>query len=194
MRLLKDVYENAKVVSAGSTLITVNEFTDQLPALRPEVLYEVAYEVVKSMDLTADKIVTEEDKGAPLATAVSLLTGIPMAMARWYTYSLDSVNQAVVNITSEYFEGTLYLNGINPGDRVVIVDDTLSTGGAVISLIESIRQRGAEVVDVVCAVEKVEKKGAVHVYNKTGITVKTLMKIQLSDEKVQVLGFGVFRT
>lgn len=191
MRLLKEIYENAKVVSAGSTLITVNEFTDQLPALRPEVLYDVAYEVVKSIDLTADKIVTEEDKGAPLATAVSLLTGIPMAMARWYTYS---VNQAVVNIKSEYFEGTLYLNGINPGDRVVIVDDTLSTGGAVISLIESIRQRGAEVVDVVCAVEKVEKKGAVHVYNKTGITVKTLMKIQLSDEKVQVLGFGVLRT
>ena len=48
--------------------------------------------------------------------------------------------------------------------------------------------------DVICAVEKVEKKGAAHVYNKTGITVKTLMKIKLSDEKVEVLGFGVLRS
>ncbi|MEB0205341.1 phosphoribosyltransferase family protein [Pseudomonas sp. CCC3.1] len=189
MKLLKDVYEKAKVVSVGSTLITVNEFSDQLPALRPEVLSEVANEVVKLMDSTADKIVTEEDKGAPLATAVSLLTGIPMAMARWYTYRLDSVNQAAVDITSEYFQGTLYLNGIQPGDRVVIVDDTLSTGGAVISLIESIRQCGGEVIDVICAVEKVQKEGAVNVFNKTGITVKTLMKIKLSGEKVEVLGF-----
>lgn len=38
MRFLEDVYNKARVVRAGSTLITVNEFTDQLPALRPEVL------------------------------------------------------------------------------------------------------------------------------------------------------------
>lgn len=185
--LLKGIYQSAKVVNSGKTLTTVNEFTDQLPALRPEVLIEVAYKVIRLMDVTVDKIVTEEDKGAPLATAVSMLTGIPMAMARWYPYSLGELNESVVNISSEYFEGKMYLNGINRGDRIAIIDDTLSTGGAVISLIESIKSSGGEVVDVVCAVEKIQNDGSSNVFKRTGINVKTIMKIVLSEDKVEVL-------
>jgi adenine phosphoribosyltransferase len=185
--LLKKVYQNAKVVNSGKALTTVNEFTDQLPALRPQVLLEVAYKAIKLMDLTVDKIVTEEDKGAPLATAVSILTGIPMAMARWYPYSLDELNGNVVNISSEYFEGKMYLNGINRGDRIAIIDDTLSTGGAVISLVESIKASGGEIVDVICAVEKVQNNGSNNVFKKTGINVKTIMKIVVSEDRVEVV-------
>lgn len=185
--LLKKVYQDAKVVNSGKSLTTVNEFTDQLPALRPEVLLEVAHKVIKLMDLSVNKIVTEEDKGAPLATAVSILTGIPMAMARWYPYSLGTVNESVVNISSEYFEGKMYLNGIQPGDRIAVIDDTLSTGGAVISLVEAIRACGGEVVDVICAVEKVQNGGLNKVFNKTGINAKTIMKIMVSEERVEVV-------
>lgn len=188
MMLLKEVYENARVVNVRGTLITVNEFTDQLPALRPEVLLEVAHAMIKLMDLSVDKIVTEEDKGAPLATAVSMLTGIPMAMARWYTYSLDEVNDICVDIQSEYFAGKIYLNGVVPGDKVAIIDDTLSTGGAVISLVDAVERSGGKVVSVVCAIEKVQNQGRCRVFDKTGIGVKTLMKISLMDDQVEVLG------
>ncbi len=92
MILLKNVYKNAQVVNSGKALTTVNEFTDQLPALRPAVLLEVAHKVIQIIDMDIDKIVTEEDKGAPLATAVSLLSGKPLAMARWYPYSLSELN------------------------------------------------------------------------------------------------------
>ncbi|WP_445373634.1 adenine phosphoribosyltransferase [Photorhabdus tasmaniensis] len=185
--LLKDIYENARVVNSGKTLTTVNEFTDQLPALRPEVLIEVAHKIIQLMDLEIDKIVTEEDKGAPLATAISLFTGIPLAMARWYPYCLDELNHNVVQISSEYFEGKMYLNGIEPGDRVAIIDDTLSTGGAVISLIESVQKSGGEVKDVICVVEKIQNNGKMKVKDKTGIEVKTIMKIYLENEKVTVI-------
>lgn len=187
MMLLKEVYESAKIVNMGATRITVNEFTDQLPALRPEVLLEAARGVIEVMDWHVDKIVTEEDKGAPLATAVSILTGIPMAIARWYSYSLDEVNEVCVDLESEYYQGRLYLNGVVAGDRVIIVDDTLSTGGAIISLVEAVRKSGADVVDVVCAIEKVQNKGKKHVFEKTGIAVKTLVRIALSEDKVSVL-------
>lgn len=185
--LLEEIYKAARVVNSGRALTTVNEFTDQLPALRPEALIEVAQAVIRKMDLGASKIVTEEDKGAPLATAVSLLSGIPMAMARWYPYSLGSLNEKSVNISSEYFEGQLYLNGIDPGDRVVIVDDTLSSGGAIIALVEAIREGGGEVVDVVCAVEKLGCRGAENVLKKTGIHVKTIMKIVVEVDFVRVV-------
>jgi len=185
--LLEDIYRKASVVNSGKTLTTVNEFADQISALRPEVLMEVAQRSIRLMDLTATKIVTEEDKGAPLATAVSLLTGIPLAMARWYPYSLGCLNEQVVDISSEYFEGKLYLNGISRDDRVVIIDDTLSTGGTIISLVDAIRASGGEVVGVICAVEKIGNGGMEEVYVKTGVSVKTIIKINVRSEGVEVI-------
>ncbi|CNE22665.1 adenine phosphoribosyltransferase [Yersinia nurmii] len=185
--LLKEIYRNARVVSSGNHLTTVNEFTDQIPALRPEALIEVAYSIIRKMDLSVDKIVTEEDKGAPLATAISLFTGIPLAIARWYPYSLNEVNQHRVNLSSEYFEGSLYLNGVCEGDRVTIIDDTLSTGGTAISLVESIRSCGAEVSGIFCAVEKIQQNGRNNVMNKTGLMVNSTIKISIEQNKVTVI-------
>jgi adenine phosphoribosyltransferase len=185
--LLAEIYKNAKVVNSGKALTTVNEFTDQLPALRPQVLIEVAYEILKYINFDFDKIVTEEDKGAPLATAISLLTGKPLAMARWYPYSLDELNDTVVNINSEYFEGKMYLNGINKNDKVIIIDDTLSTGGAIISLVESLNKSGAIIEKIICAVEKVQNNGKEKVKNTTGLDVITIMKISVDEKNVTVL-------
>ncbi|MCI4031735.1 MULTISPECIES: phosphoribosyltransferase family protein [Dickeya] len=185
--LLKDIYSNAKVVNSGKTLTTVNEFTDQLPALRPQVLIEVAYKIMSELDGNFDKIITEEDKGAPLATTLSLLTGKPLAMARWYPYSLSEYNNNVVDIKSEYFEGKMYLNGVEEGDRIVIIDDTLSTGGAVISLVEAVENAGGIITKIICAVEKIQNKGRDKVKSKTGHDVTTLIKIHVTENKVSVV-------
>lgn len=184
---LKEIYRKAKVVNSGSSLTTVNEFTDQLPALRPEVLIEVAYKIMNELDGDFDKIVTEEDKGAPLATTISLLTGKPLAMARWYPYSLNKYNNNVVKIKSEYFEGKMYLNGIEKDDRIVIIDDTLSTGGAVISLVEAIETAGGIISKIICAVEKIQNKGKERVKKNTGHDVTTIIKINVLEDKVLVV-------
>src|SRR5690349_1011166 len=117
--LLEMVYTNAPAVRSGRHYTTVNEFTDQSPALRPEVLREARDRLCALGTFAADKILVEEDKGAILGSAVALHMGLPLAVARWYTYDLiDSISVA---IESEYFSGKLYVNGISPGDRVVIV-------------------------------------------------------------------------
>ncbi len=185
--LLKEVYTSAKVVRSGSHFTTVNEFTDQLPALRPKVLWEAALEVVKTMNANVDKIVTEEDKGAPLATLVSIMTNTPLAIARWYPYSLGTYNEVKVKIDSEYFRGDLYLNGIESGDNVAIIDDTISTGGALIALINAIREAGGNVTDVVCVIEKVDNRGVERVFKETGVKVKTIIKISVSESGVEIV-------
>src|SRR3712207_7915708 len=38
-----------------------------------------------------DKLLVEEDKGALLGAAVALGSGLPLAVARWYPYSLPAV-------------------------------------------------------------------------------------------------------
>jgi adenine phosphoribosyltransferase len=185
--LLKEVYKKAKVIKTGKHFTTINEFSDQIPGLRPEVLWEAARGVIKIGNFNADKIITEEDKGAPLATLVSVITGLPLAMARWYPYSLGVHNEVQVKIQSEYFQGTLYVNGIQPGERVTIVDDTISTGGTLISLIQAIQEAGAIVADVICVIEKVGNEGVRRVYEKTNVHVKSILKIMVTEDCVEIL-------
>jgi orotate phosphoribosyltransferase len=43
---------------------------------------------------------------------------------------------------------------VNPGDRVAVVDDVLTTGESVVQAIEAVEQRGATVVRVLCIVDR----------------------------------------
>lgn len=46
------------------------------------------------------------------------------------------------------------VGAVNPGDRVVVVEDVFNTGSSVCGAIEALRERGAEVVQVVCVVNR----------------------------------------
>jgi adenine phosphoribosyltransferase len=79
------------------------------------------------------------------------------------------------------------VNGIDPGDRVTVIDDTISTGGTLVALLRAVQTIGAEVHDVVALVEKIDNGGVARVFEKCGIRVKTLLKIQIVDGRVIVL-------
>lgn len=183
--LLREVYEKAKVVRSGQHLTTINELCDQTPALRPNVLRAAVDEILEFGSFGANKILTEEDKGAPIATTTALAMNLPLCMARWYPYEIDG--QIKVNVQSEYFFGSLYLNGVDRGDKILLIDDTLSTGGTMIALIEAVRKAGADVVGAVAVVEKIDKEGHDKVWLKTGVDVKTCIKIHVTEFGVQVL-------
>ncbi|HEX8820617.1 MAG TPA: phosphoribosyltransferase family protein [Archangium sp.] len=172
---LEQVYENAPAVKSGKHYTTVNEFTDQQPALRPEVLVEVRDRLCELGLFDADKILVEEDKGAILGAAICLERKLPLAVARWYSYELN--HELTASIDSEYFSGKLYVNGISPGDRVVIIDDTISTGGTLAALIEAVSLAGASVVEVLVAVEKVSNRGAELIRSRFNLEVKSLIQI-----------------
>lgn len=187
--MLQDVYRNAGVVDTGRYLTTVNELCDQLPALRPELLWYVTSHLRTRLDLgSVDKILVEEEKGTPIATAVSLTTGIPLAMARRYPYDFPGTPYA---FASEYERGALYVNGIEPGDHVCIVDDTLSTGGTVEALVNAVRERGAKVTQVAVVVEKPGNGGRARLEDGLGVPVCSLLSIEVDTDGVRVLeGIG----
>jgi adenine phosphoribosyltransferase len=183
--ILHEIYKRARVVSSGRYLTTVNEFCDQVPALRPRVLWEAALEVARRCPPDVTKLLGEEDKGAPLLTAVSLITGIPMCMARWYKYELGG--EQSIEIQSEYYDGHLYVNGLERGDRVVIIEDTISTGGTLVGLIGAVQQAGAVVAGAIALVEKTENRGVRHVYEATGVAVTTVLKIAVRKDGVEII-------
>ena len=181
--LLEQIYEGAPTVFSGRYRTTINELTDQRPALRPEILAEAVGRLVGLGTFSAaTKLLVEEDKGAILAGPVCLATGLPLAVARWYPYDLPPEAgrpPSVVKIDSEYHTGHLYLNGITAGDRVIIIDDTVSTGGTLVALIEAVRRAGAEVLEALVVTEKPANGGGAAVLARSGVEVKPVLRVDV---------------
>lgn len=184
--LLESAFHNRPLVQVGQYRFIVNPLTEQVPATSPELLREAARLVLSAADLAGvNKIAGEEDRGAVLVAAASLQSGLPFGLARWNPSGVPG--QIAIDFSMEYTQGKLYLNGIDPGDQVLIVDDMVSTGGTLIALIRGIHRAGAQVRDVVCVAEKVEYGGAARVFKETGIAVKTLVKVSIEGDVSRVV-------
>lgn len=121
--------------------------------LEPALLREVVIEVMQVADLDVDKIVAPEAMGIHLATALSLQTDIPLVVIRKRAYGLDG--EVSLHQQTGYSESEMYINDIEAGDRVLIVDDMLSTGGTLKAICEALAGIGAEITDIVVVMRKV---------------------------------------
>ncbi len=186
MDLLEQAFDDKPLVKVGAYQFLLNPLTEQIPATSAELLRQAAERVLGAAELDGvNKIVGEEDRGAVLVAAVSLQSGLPFGLARWNPSGVPG--QIAVDFAMEYTQGKLYLNGVERGDRVLVVDDLISTGGTLAALIRAIRLAGAEIGDVVCVAEKIEYGGVARVRAETGIEVKTLVKVSVAGERSRVL-------
>ena len=184
--IVRESFNNKPCIPMGKYRFLINPLTEQIPATSAELLSAAGDWLVEAGDYTgATKIAGEEDKGAILVAAVALKTGLPFGMARWYPSGIDG--QVSVDFSMEYTKGKLFLNGIEAGDKVVIVDDMVSTGGTMIALIKAIQQAGAEILDIVCVGEKPAYNGVERIFEETGFRVKTLVKIDVDGELSRVV-------
>src|SRR5690606_2874480 len=99
-----------------------------------------------------DKIVVCEAMGIHIGVAFSMMTDIPLVVVRKRPYGLPG--EVAVHQTTGYSKGELYLNGVAPGDRVVIIDDVCSTGGTLRALISAIESTGAEIADICVVISR----------------------------------------
>ncbi|MDI6852333.1 MAG: orotate phosphoribosyltransferase [Deltaproteobacteria bacterium] len=63
---------------------------------------------------------------------------------------------SVRKFAKEYGAGGLVVGGVKPGDRVVIVEDVVTTGGSTIKAVNAAREFGLEVVRVLILVDREE--------------------------------------
>jgi phosphoribosylanthranilate isomerase len=184
--ILRTAFHERPLVDINGKKFLINSLTEQVPATPAELLRVAAQRVCEAMQIRPGmKLVGEEDKGGVLLAAVSLLSGLPFGIARWYPSGL--AGQVKVGFDCEYTSGELFLNGVDPGDRVIIVDDLISTGGTLIGLIEAIRSAGATVEQIICVAEKVEYAGVERVRKATGLEVKTLVRVQVTGDTSSVV-------
>ncbi len=181
---LKKSLIEAPVVKKGDYDYFVHPVTDGVPLVHPEILEEVAEGIAKFGNMNVDKIVCVEAMGIHIATALSLKTGKPFVVVRKRSYGLEG--EVAVHQVTGYSEGELYINGLNKGDKIILVDDVVSTGGTMISVLKALETIGVEVVDVVAVVEK--GRGKYIVEDATDYTVKSLVKVNVKNGKVVVEG------
>ena len=97
-------------------------------------------------EVVVDKVVGMEARGFILAAPVALALGagfVPVRKAGKLPRRTHQVSYAL-----EYGEATLELHqdGIDPGDRVLLVDDVLATGGTAAATRDLVRRCGGDVV------------------------------------------------
>lgn len=92
------------------------------------------------------RVVGIESRGFILATPVAMTLGcgvIPMRKPGKLPYQTHSIEYEL-----EYGTDTLevHVDAVGPGDRVLLIDDVLATGGTMAAAVELVRRCGAEVV------------------------------------------------
>ncbi len=187
--LLAEIYRAATVVRNGEYWTTINSFTDYTDSLRPELLLQIAWSMARRIPPRTAIILGEEEKGAALATTLSLVTGIPLVLARYYTYPIEQVcpTSLVADIKHEYYAGKLVVNGLRANQTITIIEDTVSTGGTIRALAALCRKAAANVVAVITAVEKVNYGGRNVVREHLGIELAAILRISVESSGAQIV-------
>jgi adenine phosphoribosyltransferase len=169
------------VVRFGDYEYFVHPITDGLPLCRPEVLDEVLGELARIGNWgRCDEIVTAESMGFPLAAGLSLRVRRPYVFIRKRQYGLPG--EVSLKQTTGYSKTDMYINNIHKGDRVIFVDDVVSTGGTLISIVKALRLIGADVVDALVVFEKTREKARME--KELGLRIKTLLKVEVAGGKL----------
>ena len=104
----------------------------------PKLLRRVAQRMLQLLPVGTEVLAGLELGGVPIATAMSLESGLPVVFVR---------KSAKDYGTCQIIEGQQVA-----GRKVALVEDVITTGGAVADAVESVRAAGADVIVVVCAI------------------------------------------
>ncbi len=185
MRQLRESLKAAPVIWKGEYPYFIHPITDGVPRMDPEVLKAITELVVERVDWKdIDLLLGIEAMGLPLTAPLSMATGVPLVIARKRSYGLDG--EVEIDQTTGYSKGAMYLNNLNEGERIAIVDDVLSTGGTLEAVIEGVRRAKAEVTNIIAVVEK--GTGLRRLQEKyPEINIQSLVALEMDGDKVVLL-------
>ena len=109
----------------------------------PKVLYLISQlmaEKMQDQNIRPDRIAGVVLGSVPLAAALSLATGVPYVMIR--------------KEKKDHGTGKLIEGDLNPGDKVLVVEDVITTAGSSIKAIHTLREAGADVTDVISVIDR----------------------------------------
>ncbi|MCH1540009.1 MAG: hypoxanthine/guanine phosphoribosyltransferase [Candidatus Poseidonia sp.] len=185
MENLRKSLLSAPVIWKGDYPYFIHPVTDGVPRLDPKVLQAITHLVMGRIHWEGvDLLLGIEAMGLPLSAPLSLASGIPLVVARKRPYELEG--EIAIDQSTGYSKGAMYLNDVQPGERVVIVDDVLSTGGTLEAVIEGIHRAKAHIHSIVVVIEK--GSGLQQLKAKyPDIDIQSLVRLKMDGAKVVLL-------
>jgi adenine phosphoribosyltransferase len=179
---LKTSLINSPVIKRGEYNYFIHPISDGVPSIDPYMVEEIADYILKITDIKkVDTILTVEAMGIPVANALSLKTGIPLTIVRKRPYYLDG--EVELSQSTGYSKGALYINGLKKGDKIILVDDVISTGGTLLALVKALKIIGVEINDVVSVIGRGD--GYLKL-RELGIEPKILVTIDVGEKGVEI--------
>jgi adenine phosphoribosyltransferase len=184
VKLLRKSVVDAPVVMKGDYAYFVHPLTDGVPRQSSNLLAAARDLISQKVDWDdVDLILGIEAMGLPLASALSISSGKPLVIARKRAYGL--AGETVIDQNTGYSKGEIYLNDIQKNERVLVVDDVVSTGGTIEPILQTLESMGAHVEGVHIIFEKGE--GMDFLRQKYGWNLSSLVKLKMDGEKVILL-------
>jgi adenine phosphoribosyltransferase len=182
LNLLIKSLKEAPIIKKGKYQYIIHPITDGIPEIKPDLLKEITSEIHNIIENLGkiDKIVTIEAMGIPIATTLSLKMNIPLTIIRKREYKIPG--EISVEQKTGYSKSKLYLNGIKKGDKIVLVDDVISTGGTLKSVLNSLIKIGVIVKAVIIVIDKGESTN--NIIKETKIDIHTLIKLEIENGKI----------
>jgi orotate phosphoribosyltransferase len=130
---------------------------------QPEVLAalgEALAGAVEEADPGAARLAGPELGAIALATAASLASGLPFLIVRKTAKAYGTANR---------------VEGISePGERVCVIEDVVTTGGAAVDAVDALREVGLECGVVVCVVDREE--GGAEALERRAVRLRSLFR------------------
>ena len=162
-----------------------NRLTLSVPAVREKIERGLAA-LVKEHFPGCEVLMGTSTAGIAHAAITATLLDLPMGYVR---------SEAKTHGRANRIEGWL-----EPGARVVVVEDLLSTGGSVLDVVEALREAGAQVLGIVSIFtyglrKGIERLNAARVVNHSLSNLDALVDVAVQEEyitplqKQQILNF-----
>lgn len=185
LTILQDSLRGAPIIWKGDYPYFIHPISDGIPRMDPDVLRATRDLIISMVDWSKiDLIVSVEAMGLPLLAAVGEASGKPTVVIRKRSYGMEG--EVKVNVSTGYSKSTTYINDIKPGERILIVDDVISTGGTLEPILETIEGMGAKLQDIIIAIEKGEGRERLSV-EKPEWPIRTLARIEIVDGRVEII-------
>ena len=160
--------------------------------LHAKTLREGASALIGITDIEeADKIIVPEAMGFHIGGVLSAITSKPFIPIARETKKMrryvDDVSGRELEERISIYKSTgyditeMFVYGLNPRDKVILIDTIISTGGTGIGIIKGLRKEGIEVLDFATYVMKADYHGGERIEKETGIEPKSLINLSIKD-------------
>ncbi|UYO06141.1 xanthine phosphoribosyltransferase [Paenibacillus sp. PSB04] len=183
MQLLKQKVLDEGIVLSNQVL-KVDSFLNH--QMDPVLMKEVGREFTRRFAGEAvNRVLTIESSGIAPGIMTALELEVPMIFARKQkslTLRDDIFVEKVYSFTKqETNEITVAKKFIQPGDRVLIIDDFLANGEAAFGLARIVEQAGAAVAGIGIVIEKAFQPGG-RLLKEAGYRVESLVRVAALDD------------